>query len=277
MLAGKGRGMMRCQQQWIKTYMFIHVCYLMNIIMHNILFLIKLSYDFFIFSLYFLFLLLSTMALLQLYSCPQCYKKFATHSNLKRHTENPNIHNIPYKRSRDQKRWKNHAKKQVSKEETAQRMRKWRAANRDKNKRNDLRCRVYRLARMKFQDDECIEKELFIKEQISRRLGRQRLLMNDKEERRYSTSSSSSSSSSSTTSSCTSSLPSSPSNNDFYYQSILPSLKSIDRSHSNSMIHKIQLPPLQSSPWYYNHKSPLLLQPNPTDRCYPAIPMNFTV
>ncbi|CAO3576816.1 unnamed protein product [Absidia cylindrospora] len=225
------------------------------------------------------------MALLQLYSCPQCYKKFATHSNLKRHTENPNIHNIPYKRSRDQKRWKNHAKKQVSKEETAQRMRKWRAANRDKNKRNDLRCRVYRLARMKFQDDECIEKELFIKEQISRRLGRQRLLMEDKEERRYSTSSASSSSSSS----CTSSLPSSPSNNDFYYQSslpfynppyhqiVLPSLKSIDESHNNSMIHKIQLPPLQSSPWYSSHKSPLLLQPNPTDHCYPVIPMNFTM
>lgn len=35
--------------------------------------------------------------------------------------ENPNIHNIPYVRSRDQKRWKGHAKKVVSKEETTER------------------------------------------------------------------------------------------------------------------------------------------------------------
>lgn len=39
----------------------------------------------------------------------------------KRHMENPNIHNIPYVRSRDQKRWKGHAKKVVSKEETTER------------------------------------------------------------------------------------------------------------------------------------------------------------
>lgn len=35
--------------------------------------------------------------------------------------ENPNIHNIPYVRSRDQKRWKGHSKKVISKEETTER------------------------------------------------------------------------------------------------------------------------------------------------------------
>ena len=39
----------------------------------------------------------------------------------KRHMENPNIHNIPYIRSRDQKRWKGHSKKIISKEETTER------------------------------------------------------------------------------------------------------------------------------------------------------------
>lgn len=163
-------------------------------------------------------------------------------------------------------------------------MRKWRAANRDKNKRNDLRCRVYRLAREKFQDNECIEKELFIKEQISRRLGRQRLLMEDKDKRRYSSSSSSSSSS---CSSSLPSLPSSPSNNEFYYQSglpfynppyhqiVLPSIKSMGRS--KNFFHEVQLPPLQSSPWHSSPKSPLLLQPNPIDLYYPVIPMTLTM
>jgi hypothetical protein len=42
--------------------------------------------------------------------------------NSKRHLENPNIHNIPYVRSRDQKRWKGHAKKVVSKQETTERL-----------------------------------------------------------------------------------------------------------------------------------------------------------
>lgn len=42
-------------------------------------------------------------------------------SHRKRHMENPNIHNIPYVRSRDQKRWKGHSKKVVSKEETTER------------------------------------------------------------------------------------------------------------------------------------------------------------
>ncbi|SAM08501.1 hypothetical protein [Absidia glauca] len=86
--------------------------------------------------------------------------------------ENPNIHNIPYVRSRDQKRWKGHAKKIVSKEETTERMRKWRAENREKNRQNDLRCRVYRLARQKFGDKDSVEKQTFIQDEIIRRLGR---------------------------------------------------------------------------------------------------------
>jgi hypothetical protein len=56
------------------------------------------------------------------------------------------------------------------------RMRKWRAENRDKNKRNDLRCRVYRLARQKFGEGNSIEKQQFIGDEINRRLGRRMLL-----------------------------------------------------------------------------------------------------
>ncbi|KAI9306594.1 hypothetical protein BJ944DRAFT_263291 [Cunninghamella echinulata] len=108
----------------------------------------------------------------RVFSCSQCPKLFATRSNLKRHMENPNIHNIPYIRSRDQKRWKGHAKKVVSKEETTERMRKWRAENREKNRQNDLRCRVYRLARQKFGEKDSIEKQTFIRDEIARRLGR---------------------------------------------------------------------------------------------------------
>ncbi|CAO3607396.1 unnamed protein product [Cunninghamella blakesleeana] len=106
------------------------------------------------------------------FSCSECPKLFATRSNLKRHMENPNIHNIPYVRSRDQKRWKGHAKKVVSKEETTERMRKWRAENREKNRQNDLRCRVYRLARQKFGEKDSNEKQTFIRDEIARRLGR---------------------------------------------------------------------------------------------------------
>ncbi|CDS11992.1 hypothetical protein LRAMOSA04188 [Lichtheimia ramosa] len=90
--------------------------------------------------------------------------------------ENPNIHNIPYVRSRDQKRWKGHSKKVVSKEETTERMRKWRAENREKNRQNDLRCRVYRLARQKFGLDDSPEKQQFVRDEIARRLGRRMLL-----------------------------------------------------------------------------------------------------
>lgn len=42
----------------------------------------------------------------------------------KRHMENPNIHNIPYTRSRDQKRWQGHSKKVSSKAETTERLKK---------------------------------------------------------------------------------------------------------------------------------------------------------
>ncbi|KAI9361846.1 hypothetical protein BD770DRAFT_360511 [Pilaira anomala] len=114
-----------------------------------------------------------------IFNCPQCSKIFATRSNLKRHMENPNIHNIPYTRSRDQKRWQGHSKKVSSRQETTERMRKWRAENRDKNKRNDLRCRVYRLARQKFGEEDSIEKQQFIDQEINTRLGK-RLLSEQK-------------------------------------------------------------------------------------------------
>ncbi|KAI8881014.1 hypothetical protein K501DRAFT_301317 [Backusella circina FSU 941] len=120
----------------------------------------------------------------RIFVCPQCPKIFATRSNLKRHMENPNIHNIPYVRSRDQKRWKGHSKKIVSKEETTEsnndRMRKWRAENREKNRQNDLRCRVYRLARQKFGDPDTLEKQAFVRDEISRRLDK-RLMMERRE------------------------------------------------------------------------------------------------
>ncbi|KAI7887422.1 hypothetical protein K492DRAFT_121418 [Lichtheimia hyalospora FSU 10163] len=124
------------------------------------------------------------MATARNFPCTQCPKIFATRSNLKRHMENPNIHNIPYVRSRDQKRWKGHSKKVVSKEETTERtlylfiirMRKWRAENREKNRQNDLRCRVYRLARQKFGLDDTPEKQQFVRDEIARRLGRRMLL-----------------------------------------------------------------------------------------------------
>ncbi|KAG1105458.1 hypothetical protein G6F42_016961 [Rhizopus arrhizus] len=102
----------------------------------------------------------------------------------KRHMEHPNIHNIPYVRSRDQKRWKGHSKKVVSKEETTEsnndRMRKWRAENREKNRQNDLRCRVYRLARQKYGDHDSADKQAFVREEIARRLGR-RMMMERRE------------------------------------------------------------------------------------------------
>ncbi|CAM0138303.1 unnamed protein product [Umbelopsis sp. WA50703] len=58
-------------------------------------------------------------------------------------------------------------------------MRKWRAENRDKNKRNDLRCRVYRLARQRFGEGDCSAKEAFIREEIAKRLGRRMIFLND--------------------------------------------------------------------------------------------------
>lgn len=71
-------------------------------------------------------------------------------------------------------------------------MRKWRAENRDKNKRNDLRCRVYRLARQKFGEDHSEDKQQFINEEINRRLGRRMFLEQKNKENTISTDDSSS-------------------------------------------------------------------------------------
>ena len=57
-----------------------------------------------------------------------------------------------------------------------QRMRKWRAENREKNRQNDLRCRVYRLARQKFGEHDSVEKQQFVRDEIARRLGRRMML-----------------------------------------------------------------------------------------------------
>lgn len=55
-------------------------------------------------------------------------------------------------------------------------MRKWRAENREKNRQNDLRCRVYRLARQKYGDHDSMEKQGFVREEIARRLGRRMVM-----------------------------------------------------------------------------------------------------
>jgi hypothetical protein len=60
------------------------------------------------------------------------------------------------------------------------RMRKWRAENREKNRQNDLRCRVYRLARQKYGEHDSSEKQGFVREEIARRLGR-RMMMERRE------------------------------------------------------------------------------------------------
>lgn len=59
-------------------------------------------------------------------------------------------------------------------------MRKWRAENREKNRQNDLRCRVYRLARQKYGEQDSSEKQGFVREEIARRLGR-RMMMERRE------------------------------------------------------------------------------------------------
>ncbi|KAF9570861.1 hypothetical protein EC968_001300 [Mortierella alpina] len=100
------------------------------------------------------------------YLCPKCTsttKEFTTKSNLKRHLENKNIH------KRDQKRWQGHEKKQVCRAETTQRMRTWRSKNPEKNRFNDMRCRVYKLARAKFGDYYSQAKEDFVVAEIDRR------------------------------------------------------------------------------------------------------------
>ena len=59
-------------------------------------------------------------------------------------------------------------------------MRKWRAENREKNRQNDLRCRVYRLARQKYGEHDSTDKQAFVREEIARRLGR-RMMMERRE------------------------------------------------------------------------------------------------
>ncbi|CAO3682207.1 unnamed protein product [Umbelopsis vinacea] len=60
-------------------------------------------------------------------------------------------------------------------------MRKWRAENRDKNKRNDLRCRVYRLARQRFGEADCLAKQAFIRDEITKRLGRRMIFLSEQD------------------------------------------------------------------------------------------------
>ncbi|KAF9116693.1 hypothetical protein BGX27_000075 [Mortierella sp. AM989] len=107
------------------------------------------------------------------YICPKCdpskVVEFTTKSNLKRHLENKNIHNTPYERRRDQKRWQGHEKKQVSRDETTLRMRKWRNCNPEKNRFNDMRCRVYRNARKIYGENYSEAKEEYIRSEIERR------------------------------------------------------------------------------------------------------------
>ncbi|KAJ1946424.1 hypothetical protein EC988_005553, partial [Linderina pennispora] len=62
-----------------------------------------------------------------------------------------------------------------SKAEVSERMRRWRAENAEKNRLNDLRCRVYRQARLRFGKDPTPEREAWIQSEIFRRLERRRL------------------------------------------------------------------------------------------------------
>ncbi|KAF9435727.1 hypothetical protein BGZ76_005666, partial [Entomortierella beljakovae] len=75
----------------------------------------------------------------------------------------------PYERRRDQKRWQGHEKKQVSRDETTLRMRKWRNCNPEKNRFNDMRCRVYRNARKIYGEGFSEAKEEYIRSEIERR------------------------------------------------------------------------------------------------------------
>ncbi|KAI9292472.1 hypothetical protein K502DRAFT_325786 [Neoconidiobolus thromboides FSU 785] len=68
-----------------------------------------------------------------------------------------------------------HQKNPTKRKETAERMRKWRALNKEKNKENDTRCRVYRVAKERFGPNDSIEKRQFIELEIKRRNERRRL------------------------------------------------------------------------------------------------------
>ncbi|KAJ1929076.1 hypothetical protein IWQ60_001477 [Tieghemiomyces parasiticus] len=62
-----------------------------------------------------------------------------------------------------------------SKADVCERMRRWRAENVEKNRENDMRCRVYRLARQQFGPDDTEEKRAWIQTEIARRTERRRL------------------------------------------------------------------------------------------------------
>ncbi|PIA19757.1 hypothetical protein COEREDRAFT_84367 [Coemansia reversa NRRL 1564] len=62
-----------------------------------------------------------------------------------------------------------------SKAEVSERMRRWRSENAEKNRLNDLRCRVYRQARIRFGKEPTPEREAWIQSEIFRRLERRRL------------------------------------------------------------------------------------------------------
>ncbi|KAJ1928309.1 hypothetical protein IWQ60_002157 [Tieghemiomyces parasiticus] len=62
-----------------------------------------------------------------------------------------------------------------SKADVCERMRRWRAENVEKNRENDMRCRVYRLARQQFGPEDTEEKRAWIQTEIARRTERRRL------------------------------------------------------------------------------------------------------
>ncbi|KAK9763041.1 hypothetical protein K7432_010646 [Basidiobolus ranarum] len=109
------------------------------------------------------------------FRCTECHKEFATKSNLRRHIENPNIHNKPYERIRNRQHWNDLGRKAPSRRELSERMRKWRAENAEKNKDNDTRCRVYQLAKVKFGPDSSSQKQAWIQEEIDKRVNKRKL------------------------------------------------------------------------------------------------------
>ncbi|KAG0257281.1 hypothetical protein BG011_004048 [Mortierella polycephala] len=106
------------------------------------------------------------------YICPMCTnttKEFTTKSNLKRHLENKNIHDSPYERKRDQKRWQGHEKKKPDKTQNNMRMRSWRHRFPEKNRLNDMRSRVNKKATKIFGEADTPAKKEFIAAERERR------------------------------------------------------------------------------------------------------------
>ncbi|KAF9188101.1 hypothetical protein BGZ50_001539 [Haplosporangium sp. Z 11] len=106
------------------------------------------------------------------YICPMCTnttKEFTTKSNLKRHLENKNIHDSPYERKRDQKRWQGHEKKKPDKTQNNMRMRSWRHRFPEKNRLNDMRSRVNKKATKIFGEADTPAKKEFVAAERERR------------------------------------------------------------------------------------------------------------